>query len=208
MADFELDNEENKEANKELDRKIKKVDNVMSLVAAILATVVAVGLLISTFTMYTKYEEQEKENEKLRIQIVQQDNRIFKQAEEIAEMKDAIQEMTRFTYGSGNEQGSLPGTTDRDSSMYEHRSEVEENRGNDGLGEGESDPKEPDLNQADMGRVYLKSYVVKEGDTLESICEKEGIDYGTNYRIILAMNGIKEDVTDMVGQQIILPVLK
>lgn len=55
-------------------------------------------------------------------------------------------------------------------------------------------------------RVYFTAYKVETGDNLSAICRKYNLDYESNYRIILSMNGI-EDVNQIyVGQTILIPV--
>lgn len=56
--------------------------------------------------------------------------------------------------------------------------------------------------------VGFEVYTVQAGDSLLTICAKKGIDYKANSKIILAMNGIKNINKILVGQQIILPVVK
>lgn len=60
----------------------------------------------------------------------------------------------------------------------------------------------------DKKSVGFEIYTVKDGDTLLTICAEKGIDYKANSKIILSMNGIKNINKILVGQQIILPVVK
>lgn len=54
--------------------------------------------------------------------------------------------------------------------------------------------------------VTFETYTVVSGDTLTKICEKNGLAYEANYRIILALNGIADANRIYVGQIILLPV--
>ena len=55
------------------------------------------------------------------------------------------------------------------------------------------------------GIVTFKAYTVVAGDSLSKICETNNLDYGANYKIILAINGIKDANQIYVGQTILLP---
>lgn len=52
--------------------------------------------------------------------------------------------------------------------------------------------------------VVFKVYTVQSGDSLSSICNKYGIDYSANIKIIMAMNGIDNENKIFVGQNILL----
>ena len=55
------------------------------------------------------------------------------------------------------------------------------------------------------GIVTFKAYTVVAGDSLSKICAANNLDYGANYKIILAINGIKDASQIYVGQTILLP---
>ena len=55
--------------------------------------------------------------------------------------------------------------------------------------------------------VSFTIYTVQSGDSLSSICSKNGIDYAANLKIILAMNGIEDANRIFVGQNILLPTV-
>ena len=55
--------------------------------------------------------------------------------------------------------------------------------------------------------VTFKAYTVVAGDSLSQICAANNLDYGANYRIILAINGIEDADQIYVGQTILLPVV-
>ena len=56
------------------------------------------------------------------------------------------------------------------------------------------------------GIVTFKAYTVVAGDSLSKICAANNLDYGANYKIILAINGIKDANQIYVGQTILLPI--
>lgn len=59
--------------------------------------------------------------------------------------------------------------------------------------------------QPEEGIVTFKAYTVVAGDSLSKICAANNLDYGANYKIILAINGIKDANQIYVGQTILLP---
>ena len=56
------------------------------------------------------------------------------------------------------------------------------------------------------GVVTFKAYTVVAGDSLSKICAANNLDYASNYKIILAINGIKDANQIYVGQTILLPI--
>lgn len=65
---------------------------------------------------------------------------------------------------------------------------------------------EDDLdNNKDTG-IKFKSYIVVEGDSLSKICKNHNIDYDSNKRIILSVNGIENENQIYIGQTILLPI--
>ena len=68
-----------------------------------------------------------------------------------------------------------------------------------------SESEEASQQTSESGLMYFKPYTVQSGDSLLSICNAEGIDYYSTYRIILAVNGITDANQIYVGQTIMLP---
>lgn len=58
----------------------------------------------------------------------------------------------------------------------------------------------------DDKEVRFISYIVKQGDSLSSICAAHELDYLANMRIVMAMNGIENPNMIYVGQSLLLPV--
>ena len=52
------------------------------------------------------------------------------------------------------------------------------------------------------------THTVVSGDTLAGICAANDLDYSSNYKIILAINGIKDANQIYVGQTILIPLVK
>ena len=55
--------------------------------------------------------------------------------------------------------------------------------------------------------VYFKKYVVAKGDSLRSICRKNGLSYISNKKLILGINGINDEDMITIGQTILLPAI-
>lgn len=53
--------------------------------------------------------------------------------------------------------------------------------------------------------VLFTAYTVQAGDTIFSICTQNGIDYASNLKIILAINGIEDANKIYEGQKLLLP---
>ena len=63
-------------------------------------------------------------------------------------------------------------------------------------------------NSASSDEIKYIMYTVKSGDTLLKICEDKNVDFYSNKKIILSMNGIDNPNDIYVGQNIILPVIQ
>ena len=59
--------------------------------------------------------------------------------------------------------------------------------------------------QPEENVVTFKAYTVVAGDSLSKICAANNLDYASNYKIILAINGIKDANQIYVGQTILVP---
>ncbi|MDR1641202.1 MAG: LysM peptidoglycan-binding domain-containing protein [Clostridiales bacterium] len=64
---------------------------------------------------------------------------------------------------------------------------------------------DPKPTEAVSSNAVFVAYTVERGDTLSEICEKLGIDYQANVRIIKALNGIDAQSRIYVGQVLLLP---
>lgn len=152
---------------------------------AILA-VLSVCLLFSTVSLSRKYSAQIENQQMLQGQIDNQNLTIAEQAEEISSIKDII---------DGIEQDQ----TTAEEQIQEPEAEAE------GTNTESSELEEVIQQTTESGLMYFKPYTVQSGDSLLSICDAEGIDYYSTYRIILAVNGITDANQIYVGQTIILP---
>lgn len=57
----------------------------------------------------------------------------------------------------------------------------------------------------DTNCISFFSYVVEKGDTLESICRAHNINFESNRRIIIAINGLEDPDTIFIGQTLLIP---
>lgn len=62
-------------------------------------------------------------------------------------------------------------------------------------------------NSASTDGIKYIMYTVQSGDTLLKICEDKNVDFYSNKKIILSMNGIDNPDEIHVGQNIILPII-
>lgn len=63
-----------------------------------------------------------------------------------------------------------------------------------------------DVLQQEEGIVKFKEYKVIAGDTLESICKENNLDYTTNITTITTINSISDANVIYVGQTLLLPI--
>lgn len=125
--------------------------------------------------------------------------RIEQQQAEIELQKGKIQELEDAISASGAEESELleqklaeqqTQLTQREQEMAQMKELL------DGIGR-----------KTDGKVVYFKKYVVRKGDALSSICRRNDIKYTSNRRLILAINGIKNENLIRVGQTILLPAV-
>lgn len=62
-------------------------------------------------------------------------------------------------------------------------------------------------NSASTDGIKYIMYTVQSGDTLLKICEDKNVDFYSNKKIILSMNGIDNPDEIYVGQNIVLPII-
>lgn len=127
------------------------------------------------------------------------ENRMNEQQTEIDAQKDKIVEL----------QGMLQ--NEDSGEAQELKKQLEEQQALLGDKESELDEMKTLLDsisrKVDGKVVYFKKYVVEKGDTLARICRKNDIKYLSNRRVILAVNGIKNENLINVAQTILLPAV-
>lgn len=168
-----------------------------------------IALLISTISLHKRYDRQIEDQEALELQIAQQNTLISQQAEELEAVKANVSKVEIFE--STKQEEKEPESTQQEvagNSESEEKpstDEKTEEKSEEPVEEKTEDKTEEQSENRD-NRVYFASYLVEAGDTLTSICRKNNLDYASNYRIILSMNGITDADQIFVGQTILLPI--
>ena len=158
---------------------------------------VMLGLIIFSLSISRKYTNQVEKQRELEREIAYQNQMLSDQASEIDSIKLSMNDKKEET---------VPSTEELIESTTEETTSVEEGKIDDVENTTESTTQESTIEE--NGGVYFKSYIVEPGDSLLAICNKQGIDYSSTYRIILSLNGIEEANAIYVGQTILLPVEK
>ncbi len=158
-----------------------------------LLSVLTIILLFTTISLQKKYVAQSKDQEALVYQIEGQNVLIAEQAEEIASIKDSVD--------------NLPSYSESESGQTEEI--IEENiEQNTDSSDTTEVPLEEQTTEIVENQVVFTAYTVQSGDSLSAICKANNLDYSANYRIILSMNGIEDANQIYVGQVILLPISK
>lgn len=162
---------------------------------------IVIGLLISTISLNKRYNRQIEDQEAMELQLAEQNMLISQQASEL----ESVKSMTNKT-----ETVDVTEPTEiEDTNKHETTEEDVKEPAEDEVETGDSEPGEEeteDTPETHDNRVYFTAYKVEAGDSLSAICRKNNLDYASNYRIILSMNGIEDANQIYVGQTILLPV--
>ena len=171
------------------------------LILGVLSLIV-IGLLISTVSLNKRYNRQIEDQEAMELQIAEQNMLISQQASELESVK-SMANKTEIADPIQTEETDKEETAEEDNkdavdetekpSEVESSEKITEDTTEDNIGNHES-------------RVYFIAYKVEAGDSLSAICRKNNLDYASNYRIILSMNGIEDANQIYVGQTILLPI--
>lgn len=159
-------------------------------------------LLFSVVFLSKKCLSQIKNQATLENQIEGQNVLIAQQAQEIASIKDSINQIL-----------FQPAEKDNDVKPNDEKKEIEMQQSTETPiesvdiervteeGSEASAPKE-----TIEGQVTFRAYTVQAGDSLVAICKTYNLDYAATYRIILSVNGIEDANQIYVGQTILLPI--
>ena len=145
-----------------------------------------------------KYTNQVEKQRELEREIAYQNQMLSDQASEIDSIKISM---------SDKQEETAPSTEELIESTTEETASIEDGKLDDTENATESTTQESSIEE-ENGGVYFKSYIVELGDSLLAICNKQGIDYSSTYRIILSLNGIEDANAIYVGQTILLPIEK
>lgn len=174
-----------------------KLSIIQPLILGVLCLIV-IGLLISTVSLNKRYNRQIQDQEAMELQLAEQNMLISQQASELESVK-SIANKTETVEPTQTEDTNKQETTEEDSietvddTIYTDEEE---------LGEIETE----DFTVVHENRVYFTVYKVEAGDNLSVICRKYNLDYESNYKFILSMNGIVDANQIYVGQTILLPI--
>lgn len=159
---------------------------------------VMLGLIIFSLSILRKYTNQVEKQRELEREIAYQNQMLSDQASEIDSIKISM---------SDKQEETAPSTEELIESTTEETASIEDGKLDDTENATESTTQESSIEE-ENGGVYFKSYIVELGDSLLAICNKQGIDYSSTYRIILSLNGIEDANAIYVGQTILLPIEK
>lgn len=173
--------------------------NKGTIILTCLAAAVLLALAVLLFQMSSKYRAFTQQQETIQTALIQTIN---EQATAIGAQKQSIsdlqQEIAALDGSSGNAE-LIEGLTEKVESQQAALEQQEED-----LSEVLSVLEGMAGNGSDL-MICFKTYTVLQGDSLHSICEKNGIDYASNIEIIKAVNGIGDSNVIQVGKQILLP---
>ena len=171
--------------NRPQEKKEKKKLRWMKILLALLcAAVVALGSL--TFVFARKYQSQKKQTQMVTDQLTEKDAALLAQEQKTADLEQLILDAT-------GEDGTVSATRLMD--LAAESDSIPENL------------KQQLADLADQDGSFIL-YTVEPGDSLFSICEDQGIDYGTYLSLILGLNGIEDGNYIEAGQKLILPQVK
>ena len=202
--------EQTKEKKEKL--ALAKTSKTASVLIALLV-VATLALSIFAISLNNKYEKRLEKQGEILADVSNQKEEIRKQKDEIEGQKSEIGKQNEVIQNQADaiaklqellENGVLDSTTQTSAAellaMLENCEMTFQNQ--DQLIAALKTLLEQELEE---GAVTFKAYTVVAGDSLSKICAANGLDYGDNYKIILAINGIKDADQIYVGQTIILP---
>lgn len=155
-----------------------------NIVMALLA-VAAIGLGCLSVHFGRKYEQQQRQTEKITDQLTQQDQLV-------ADQEDTIAGLEQMILASAKEDGALSVTA-----------LLELVRQADNAPEG-LEEKLTALAQEQSGMIF-EIYTVAPGDSLVAICQNYSVDYYAYKDLILGLNGLEDGSYIEVGQKLLLP---
>lgn len=175
----------------------KKRSSIIQPVAICVLSAVTICLICSVFGLSAKYNRQLERQKALEEQISDQNIMIAKQADELSSVKEIVDQntMTDKYEPEGYDADVIETPAQKDEDDEEKKNSVEGTDLDENLPHNESN-----------GTVTFRPYIVKSGDSLVAICNENGIDYGSTYRIILSLNGIDNPNEIFIGQTILLPI--
>ena len=200
--------------------KVKKEETApakTSKAASILIALLCVATLFLSFfaiSLNNKYEKQLEKQEEILADISSQQEEIKNQKDEIEGQKTEIGKQNEVIQNQADAIAKLQELLANgvlDSTGQTTAADLLEMLENHELTLQNQDELIGELKallekQPEENVVTFKDYTVVAGDSLSKICAANNLDYASNYKIILAINGIKDANQIYVGQTILLPV--
>ena len=200
--------------------KVKKEETApakTSKAASILIALLCVATLFLSFfaiSLNNKYEKQLEKQEEILADISSQQEEIKNQKDEIEGQKTEIGKQNEVIQNQADAIAKLQELLANgvlDSTGQATAADLLEMLENHELTLQNQDELIGELKallekQPEENVVTFKAYTVVAGDSLSKICAANNLDYASNYKIILAINGIKDANQIYVGQTILLPV--
>ena len=200
--------------------KVKKEETApskTSKAASILIALLCVATLFLSFfaiSLNNKYEKQLEKQEEILADISSQQEEIKNQKDEIEGQKTEIGKQNEVIQNQADAIAKLQELLANgvlDSTGQTTAADLLEMLENHELTLQNQDELIGELKallekQPEENVVTFKVYTVVAGDSLSKICAANNLDYASNYKIILAINGIKDANQIYVGQTILLPV--
>ncbi len=155
------------------------------LLTALLCAAV-LGLGIFAFFLGTQLQDQRRQLEALRGQVARQETLLKTQADTVQDLEAQLDPFTQLTLPE------LIAMVENHELTLQNQEQVLS------VLQG--------LSQEGRRAVLFTAYTVQPGDSLTVICQRQGIDYGANLQVIMAVNGIRDPNLLRVGQVLLLPV--
>ncbi len=185
---------EQKRTETKADISSPKVNKSVYFILALLCVATMV-LAISTISINSKYKSQLLKQEEMMSEIAEQNELLDNQDKAITELQEQL------INGVLDESGA---TTAADLIEMIENQEITLQNQEEVLNALKAFVEEK--RTEDSATISFKAYTVVKGDSLEKICSDNGIDYYSNIKIILAINGIENANQINIGQTILLPI--
>lgn len=146
------------------------------------------------FSLNQKYIQQLKKQESIIEELAAQGEIIDDQSNQIATLQEQIVNSILDSSGQTTAANLIEMLENREITLQNHEEVLNELQAF------------VEREQTKPAEIRFVAYTVVKGDTLEKICEAQGINYDANVQIILSVNGIENANLIYAGQIIMLPI--
>ncbi|MCI8712875.1 MAG: LysM peptidoglycan-binding domain-containing protein [Ruminococcus sp.] len=180
--------------------KVKKAEPILvkvsklTMVLIILLCVSTIFLSFCVFSLNKKYESQLKKQEEILDELSTQSNIINNQADTIAKLQEQLVNGILDGYKQTTAADLIEMLENHEITLQNQEKTLNELKAF------------VESSKEDSNNAKFTVYTVVAGDTLAKICSEHGLDYNTNIRIIIELNGIENVNLIYVGQKILLPL--